>query len=82
MTSQDLKKDYILEYKGYVCHSFFDEKNNLFRGKVINHHPFLLCEGNSIRELLEIFHQEINDHILWCKKYNTYDEVFSLVTTI
>lgn len=55
MTIQD-PNAYMIEYKEYICHFVFDEKDNFFHGRVANSHYLMEFKGRSIRELTEAGH--------------------------
>lgn len=79
MTLQD-SDDFMIEYKGYICHFAFNEIDKLFHGKVANSHYLIEFEGKSIREVQEAFHIAIDEHIEWCKKHNkTQDNKYGLI---
>ena len=69
MTALQNQDTSMMEYKGFICHFAFDEKDKLFHGRVANSHYFIEFKGHSIRELTETFHKAIEDHIEWCKKH-------------
>ena len=73
MTLQDQDTS-MIEYKEFICHFAFDEKDKLFHGRVANTNSFIEFKGKSIRELTEAFHKAVDDHIEWCKKHNRNQE--------
>lgn len=61
----------MIEYKGYTGVYEFDEKRNLFHGKVAQIEDVITFQGNSIKELQASFERAIEDYIAWCKKYRS-----------
>ena len=59
----------MIEYKGYIGHFTFDEKENLFHGKVSNTHDLITFQGKSVKEMHLSFQDAINDYIEWRKKF-------------
>lgn len=59
----------MIEHKGYIGHFTFDEKQNLFLGRVANIHTPITFQGKSVRELHQSFCDAINEYIEWCQKY-------------
>ena len=57
-----------MQYKGYIGHFSFDEKLELFHGKVSNIHDLLTFQGKSIETMRHAFQDAINEYIDWCKK--------------
>lgn len=64
----------MIEYKGYVGWFEFDEKANLFLGKVSNIQTSIIFQGKSIENVKRAFQKAINDYISWCKKHNKEPE--------
>lgn len=68
----------MIEYKGYIGHFFFDEKTNLFYGKVANTHDLITFQGKSVNETHLAFQDAVNDYIDWCKKHRSnHEKIFS-----
>jgi len=59
----------MIEYKGYIGHFTFDEKANLFHGKVSNTHDLITFQGKSVKEMHLSFQDAVNDYIEWRKKF-------------
>ena len=57
-----------MEYKGYIALFSFDEKLQLFQGKVSNIHDLITFQGKSMETLRFAFHDAVNDYLTWCKK--------------
>ena len=64
----------MIEYKGYIGHFSFDEKTNLFYGKVANTHDLITFQGKSVKETHFAFQDAINEYIDWCKKHRKNHE--------
>lgn len=57
-----------MEYKGYIGEFTFDEKLNLFQGKVSNIQDVITFQGKSMETLRYAFKDAINEYISWCQK--------------
>ena len=53
-----------MEYKGYVGSVEFSEEDVIFYGKVMGIRSLISYEGENARELVEGFHEAIDDYIL------------------
>ena len=60
----------MIEYKGFIGHFSFDEKTNLFSGRVANSHDLITFQGKSLNDLRFAFHDAVNEYISWRKKFN------------
>ena len=58
----------ILEYKNYHARIEFDEEDMLFIGEVFGIQDSISFHGISIPELVESFHQSIDDYLEFCKE--------------
>lgn len=56
-----------LEYKGYVGSLEFSEEDSLLFGKVLGIRSLISYEGESANELLEDFHQAVDDYLSLCE---------------
>ncbi len=61
----------MIEYRGYRGSFEFDEKNNIFYGKVSNIEDLVTFQGKSVKEVKEAFQDAVNEYLEWCKKYRT-----------
>ena len=52
------------EYKGYVGSVEFSEEDVIFYGKVMGIRSLISYEGENARELVEGFHEAVDDYIL------------------
>lgn len=59
----------MIEYNGYIGTFEFEEKNQLFRGRVSNIADLVTFQGKSVKETQEAFKDAIDDYINWCNKY-------------
>jgi predicted HicB family RNase H-like nuclease len=57
-----------MEHKGYIGQFTFDEKQELFHGKVSNIKDLITFQGKSIEKIRHAFKDAINEYIDWCKK--------------
>lgn len=53
-----------MEYKGYVGSVEFSEEDVIFYGKVMGIRSLISYEGENARELVEDFHEAVDDYIL------------------
>ena len=53
-----------MEYKGYVGSVEFSEEDVIFYGKVMGIRSLISYEGENARELVEVFHEAVDDYIL------------------
>jgi predicted HicB family RNase H-like nuclease len=60
---------FMIEYKGYIGHFFFDEKTNIFQGHVANIHVVITFQGTSVASTRKAFQDAVNEYIEWHKKY-------------
>ena len=54
-----------MEYKGYVGSVEFSEEDVIFYGKVMGIRSLISYEGENARELVEGFHEAVDDYILY-----------------
>lgn len=52
-----------LTYKGYIGSTEYDEKDNIYFGKITNIVNLVSYEGNSEKELEENFKNAVDDYI-------------------
>lgn len=57
----------IMNYKGYSAMIAFDERDNIFWGKVLGVRDSITFEGESVAELTEDFHNAIDHYLADCK---------------
>lgn len=64
-----------MEYKGYVGSVEFSEEDGIFYGKVMGIRSLISYEGESARELLDDFHDAVDDYLETCKAEGKEPEV-------
>ena len=64
----------MITYKGYTGSFTFDEKENLFKGKVANSNYPISFQGKSIKEMKQTFYDSVDEYLHWCKKYGKIPE--------
>lgn len=57
-----------MTYKGYFAKINFDERDNIFWGKVIGIKDSISFEGETVAQLTEDFHNAIDHYLADCKK--------------
>ena len=57
-----------MKYKGYIGFFTFDEKLELFQGRVFNIKDLIIFQGKSMETLEYDFKDAINEYLTWCKK--------------
>ena len=67
-----------MTYKGYFAKISFDERDNIFWGKVVGINDSITFEGETVRQLTEDFHHGIDHYLTDCKKVGrTPDKPYS-----
>ena len=64
-----------IQYKGYVGSVEFSEEDGIFYGKVMGIRSLISYEGESARELLDDFHDAVDDYLETCKAEGKEPEV-------
>jgi len=57
-----------LKYKGFIGSVHFSADDEIFFGKVEGIDDLVTFEGESVKELIKFFHEEVDDYIALCKK--------------
>lgn len=57
-----------MEYKGYIGSVEFSEKDEVFFGKVLGVQALISYEGHNAKELINDFHNAVDDYLLLCEK--------------
>ena len=57
-----------LSYKGYLGTVNFSEKDECFYGKIEGIDGLVNFEGQSVSELIEAFHEAVDDYIDYCDR--------------
>jgi len=55
-------------YRGYVGKFTYDEKFELFQGRVSNIKDLIIFQGKSMESLNYAFKDSVNEYLAWCKK--------------
>ena len=55
-----------LHYKDYIGNVFFSEEDGVFHGKVIGLSDSISFEGESVKDLIEDFHNAIDEYLEFC----------------
>lgn len=56
----------MMEYKGYHAKIEYDAEDGVLVGKVFGICDTVIFDGESVKEIEEVFHQAIDDYILHC----------------
>lgn len=78
----------ILEYKSYIGSVDFSGEDKVFFGKIVGIKDLVTFEGQSVQELENAFHGQVDDYIKTCKKLGkepekSYKGVFNVrVSTV
>ena len=64
-----------MEYKGYVGSVEFSEPDGVFFGKVMGVRALISYEGTNARELVDDFHNAVDDYLLLCEEEGIKPEV-------
>lgn len=63
-----------MEYKGYIGSVEFSEEDSMFFGKVMGIRSLISYEGTNASELVNDFHQAVDDYLEMCKSENILPE--------
>lgn len=63
-----------MEYKGYIGTVEFSEEDSVFFGKVMGIRSLISYEGTNASELVNDFHQAIDDYLEMCEAENIKPE--------
>lgn len=56
-----------IQYKGYIGSVEFSEEDSVFFGKVLGIRSLISYEGENAKELIEDFHNAIDDYLAGCE---------------
>ena len=56
----------MIEYKGYLAKIDVDEDARLFHGEVVNLRDVITFEADCMDDLLQAFHDSIDDYLEFC----------------
>ncbi len=57
-----------LNYKGFIGSVHFRAEDEVFHGKIEGIEDLVTFEGESVRDLIKAFHEEVDDYITLCRK--------------
>ena len=57
-----------IEYKGYIGSIEFSAEDTLFFGKVLGIRALISYEGENAHDLIESFHEAVDDYLEMCRK--------------
>ena len=60
----------LIEYKGYLGSVEFSSEDEVFFGKVQGIRSLISYEGNTASELIQDFHNAVDDYLSLCKEEN------------
>ena len=63
-----------MEYRGYIGSVEFSEEDGLFFGKVQGIRSLISYEGENARELIDDFHNAVDNYFEECKRINSEPE--------
>lgn len=58
----------VLTYKGFIGSVRFDADDKVFHGKIEGINDLVTFEGDSVKEIMEAFHEAVEDYIKLCKE--------------
>jgi len=64
----------MLNYKGYMGHVEFDDKNEFFHGEVINTKDVITFQSDTAHGLKKAFIDSVDDYLEFCKERNESPE--------
>ena len=64
-----------IQYKGYVGSVDFSEDDSIFYGKVLGIRSLISYEGENAKELIDDFHQAVDDYLSFCHSENIQPEL-------
>ncbi len=64
-----------MEYRGYVGSVEFSEEDGLFFGSIQGIRSLILYEGSNARELVDDFHDSVDNYISDCEKNGAEPEI-------
>lgn len=64
----------MIKHKGYAGFFEFDEKTNIFLGKVSNAYHLITFQGKSVESTKQAFKDAVDEYIEWCKQHGKVQE--------
>lgn len=56
----------MMEYRGYMGRVDFDDTAKIFHGQVVDTRDLITFQGKSAEELIEAFHDSVDDYLEFC----------------
>jgi len=56
----------MMEYRGYLARTEFDDEANIFHGEVVNIRDVITFQGQSVDELRRAFADSVEDYLAFC----------------
>jgi predicted HicB family RNase H-like nuclease len=56
----------MMEYKGYLARTEFDDRANLFHGEIINIRDVVTFQGQSVAELRQALADSVEEYLAFC----------------
>jgi predicted HicB family RNase H-like nuclease len=56
----------MMEYKGYLARTEFDDEANLFHGEVVNIRDVVTFQGTSVGELRQALKDSVEEYLAFC----------------
>lgn len=56
-----------MTYKGYLGSVAYNEKDQVFFGKIEGINGLVNYEGESVKEITKAFHEAVDDYLAYCK---------------
>lgn len=66
-----------IQYKGYVGSIEFSEEDGTFYGKVLGIRSLISYEGSNAEELVNDFHESVDDYLLLCKEEKKHQRLLT-----
>ena len=63
-----------MSFKGYTARVEYDERDNLFVGRILGIHSIISFHGETVAELRAEFEHAIKDYLVECKKEGIHPE--------
>ncbi|MCI5688743.1 MAG: type II toxin-antitoxin system HicB family antitoxin [Emergencia sp.] len=64
-----------MEYRNYIGSVEFSEEDKMFFGKVLGLRTLISYEGNTAQELIDDFHNAVDEYMEFCLQQKTIPEV-------
>ena len=60
----------VLTYKGFIGSVHFNVEDKVLYGKIEGINDLITFEGDTVEELIDAFHQAVEDYVALCKEAN------------